>query len=86
MTEPPLKAAIIPVTPLQQNCSLIWCTKTMLGAFVDPGTGDAFAFERAVTAGGFGYAGSSQVRTTTSPIAGTDRDPLSQDLRSGMSA
>jgi len=37
MSDPPLKAAIIPVTPLQQNCSLIWCTKTMRGAFVDPG-------------------------------------------------
>ena len=37
MTEPPLRAAILPVTPLQQNCSLIWCTKTMRGAFVDPG-------------------------------------------------
>ncbi|HVU30157.1 MAG TPA: MBL fold metallo-hydrolase [Sphingomicrobium sp.] len=34
---PPLRAAIIPVTPLQQNCSLLWCTKTMRGAFVDPG-------------------------------------------------
>jgi len=33
----PLRAAIIPVTPLQQNCSLIWCTRTMRGAFVDPG-------------------------------------------------
>ena len=37
MSEPALKAAIIPVTPLQQNCSLIWCTKTMRGAFIDPG-------------------------------------------------
>ena len=37
MSNPPLKAAIIPVTPLQQNCSLIWCTQTMVGAFVDPG-------------------------------------------------
>ena len=37
MSEPPLRAAILPVTPLQQNCSLIWCTKTMRGAFVDPG-------------------------------------------------
>ena len=35
--EPPLRAAILPVTPLQQNCSLIWCTKTKRGAFVDPG-------------------------------------------------
>jgi hydroxyacylglutathione hydrolase len=35
--EPPLRAAIIPVTAFQQNCSLIWCTKTMRGALVDPG-------------------------------------------------
>jgi glyoxylase-like metal-dependent hydrolase (beta-lactamase superfamily II) len=37
MSEPPLRAAIIPVTSLQQNCSLLWCTATMRGAFVDPG-------------------------------------------------
>ena len=37
MTEPPLRAAIVPVTPLQQNCTLLWCTATMRGAFVDPG-------------------------------------------------
>ena len=35
--EPPMRAAIVPVTPLQQNCTLIWCTATMRGAFVDPG-------------------------------------------------
>lgn len=28
---------IIPVTPFDQNCSLIWCTETKKGAFVDPG-------------------------------------------------
>lgn len=37
MSEPPLRVAIVPVTAFQQNCSLIWCTKTMRGAFVDPG-------------------------------------------------
>ncbi|HEU5285841.1 MAG TPA: MBL fold metallo-hydrolase [Sphingomicrobium sp.] len=37
MSAPPLRAAIVPVTPLQQNCTLLWCTDTMLGAFVDPG-------------------------------------------------
>ena len=37
MSEPPLNAAVVPVTPLQQNCTLLWCTKTMRGAFVDPG-------------------------------------------------
>lgn len=35
--QPPLRAAIVPVTPLQQNCTLLWCTATMRGAFVDPG-------------------------------------------------
>ncbi|WP_428333580.1 MBL fold metallo-hydrolase [Novosphingobium sp.] len=35
--QPPLKVAILPVTPLQQNCTLVWCTKTMRGAFVDAG-------------------------------------------------
>jgi len=33
----PLKAAIVPVTPLQQNCTLFWCTETNKGALVDPG-------------------------------------------------
>lgn len=40
MTDPsaaPLKAMIIPVTAFQQNCTLLWCTKTMKGAFVDAG-------------------------------------------------
>ena len=37
MSGPPLRVAIIPVTPLQQNCCLLWCTKTMRGAFTDPG-------------------------------------------------
>jgi glyoxylase-like metal-dependent hydrolase (beta-lactamase superfamily II) len=32
-----LRAAIVPVTPLQQNCTLIWCTATMKAAVVDPG-------------------------------------------------
>jgi hydroxyacylglutathione hydrolase len=31
------RAAIIPVTPLQQNCSLIWSDDTMKGAVIDPG-------------------------------------------------
>jgi hydroxyacylglutathione hydrolase len=37
MANPPLRAAIVPVTPLQQNCTLLWCTQTMRGAFFDPG-------------------------------------------------
>ncbi|MDQ2877710.1 MAG: MBL fold metallo-hydrolase [Pseudomonadota bacterium] len=37
MANPPLRATILPVTPLQQNCTLLWCSATMRGAFVDPG-------------------------------------------------
>ncbi|HEX8300299.1 MBL fold metallo-hydrolase [Sphingomonas sp.] len=37
MQNTPMRAAIVPVTPLQQNCTLLWCTQTMRGAFVDPG-------------------------------------------------
>ena len=33
----PLKAAIIPVTPFQQNCTLIWDEASKVGAVVDPG-------------------------------------------------
>lgn len=32
-----MKAVIIPVTPFQQNCSLLWCTETNKAAIVDPG-------------------------------------------------
>jgi glyoxylase-like metal-dependent hydrolase (beta-lactamase superfamily II) len=48
---PPMRAAILPVTPLQQNCSLIWCTKTMRGALVDPG-GDLDKLKDAVRRAG----------------------------------
>ncbi|MGE3064174.1 MAG: MBL fold metallo-hydrolase [Hyphomicrobiaceae bacterium] len=32
-----LKAAIVPVTPFQQNCTLLWDEGTMSGAIIDPG-------------------------------------------------
>ncbi len=35
--ELPIRAGIIPVTPFQQNCTLLWCTKTMDGVIIDPG-------------------------------------------------
>ncbi|HRE44575.1 MAG TPA: MBL fold metallo-hydrolase [Terricaulis sp.] len=40
MSEPKLQIRVIPVTQLQQNCSLIWSEETKRAAFVDPG-GDA---------------------------------------------
>ena len=33
----PLKAAIVPVTSFQQNCTLLWDEATRTGAVVDPG-------------------------------------------------
>src|SRR5262249_4067278 len=35
--EMPLRACVLPVTPFQQNCSLLWCTATQRGALIDPG-------------------------------------------------
>lgn len=32
-----LDAVVLPVTPFEQNCSLIWCTRTHEGAVIDPG-------------------------------------------------
>ena len=44
---PPLRAAVVPVTPFDQNCTLIWCTRTMRAAIVDPG-GDLPRIEAAI--------------------------------------
>jgi hydroxyacylglutathione hydrolase len=44
----PLKAAIVPVTPFQQNCTLIWDDTSKVGAVVDPG-GDLERIEEAVS-------------------------------------
>ena len=87
--EPPLKAAIIPVTPLQQNCTLLWCTKTMRGAFVDPG-GDIHKLKAAavqagvtiekilLTHGHIDHAGSAGVLAAELgvPIEGPHRDDM----------
>ncbi len=43
-----LKFQVIPVTPFQQNCSLVWCDQTMDAAIVDPG-GELNKIEAAVT-------------------------------------
>jgi hydroxyacylglutathione hydrolase len=34
---PTLRVAVVPVTPFQQNCSVLWDPATMRGAIVDPG-------------------------------------------------
>ncbi|HST94017.1 MAG TPA: MBL fold metallo-hydrolase [Microvirga sp.] len=44
---PNVRAAIIPVTPLQQNCTLLWCETTKKAAVIDPG-GDLDRIRRAI--------------------------------------
>nr|WP_290582345.1 MBL fold metallo-hydrolase [Ketobacter sp.] len=46
-----MKYRIIPVTPFDQNCSLIWCDETLKAAVVDPG-GDLDRVYAAVQAEG----------------------------------
>ncbi|WP_174286555.1 MBL fold metallo-hydrolase [Sphingomonas bacterium] len=50
-SQPPLRAVIVPVTPLRQNCTVVWCTATMKAAVVDPG-GDIDRIRAAVAAQG----------------------------------
>ncbi|SDJ14847.1 Glyoxylase, beta-lactamase superfamily II [Ferrimonas sediminum] len=42
-----MKYQIVPVTPFQQNCSLVWCSQTNKGAVIDPG-GDIELVEAAI--------------------------------------
>ena len=37
MSQPQIGLFIAPVTPLQQNCTVVWCTKTNKAAIIDPG-------------------------------------------------
>jgi glyoxylase-like metal-dependent hydrolase (beta-lactamase superfamily II) len=46
-----VRAAIIPVTPFQQNCTLLWCEKTKKAAVVDPG-GDLDRIKQAIAQSG----------------------------------
>jgi hydroxyacylglutathione hydrolase len=32
-----MRYVVVPVTPFQQNCAIVWCSETMRGAVVDPG-------------------------------------------------
>jgi len=37
MSTPKLRGAIIPVTPFQQNCAILWDEATKIGLVIDPG-------------------------------------------------
>ena len=43
----PLKVSVVPVTPFQQNCSIVACTATNRAAIVDPG-GDVASIRAAI--------------------------------------
>ena len=45
------KAVIVPVTPFQQNCTLLWCEVTKRAVVIDPG-GDLPEVERAIRRAG----------------------------------
>ena len=45
------KALIVPVTPFQQNCTLLWCEASQRAALIDPG-GDLPEIERAIAEAG----------------------------------
>ena len=49
--QPKARAAIIPVTPFEQNCTLIWCEATKRAAVIDPG-GDVPNIEEAIAQSG----------------------------------
>lgn len=48
---PDLRAAIIPVTPFQQNCTLLWNEVTKKGVVIDPG-GDLDRIRQAIAQNG----------------------------------
>ncbi|MBS1213457.1 MAG: metallo-beta-lactamase family protein [Proteobacteria bacterium] len=84
-----MKAALISVTALQQNCSLLWCVHTREAAIVDPG-GDLDRILKVVadkgvvpvkillTHGHVDHAGGSAVLATQLgiPIEGPQREDL----------
>ncbi len=47
LTASKLHCRLVPITRVNQNCSLVWCADTRLGAVVDPG-GDSHKIQRAI--------------------------------------
>ena len=46
-----LQYQIIPVTPFQQNATLVWCDETMRGAIIDPGGETSRLMQAAINKG-----------------------------------
>ncbi|WP_292053588.1 MULTISPECIES: MBL fold metallo-hydrolase [unclassified Brevundimonas] len=41
----PIGVLVSPVTPLQQNCTIVWCTRTLKAAVIDPGASAQALFD-----------------------------------------
>jgi glyoxylase-like metal-dependent hydrolase (beta-lactamase superfamily II) len=81
------KAIIVPVTPFQQNCTVLWCERTRRGVVIDPG-GDLPEIERAIAKAGIAVekiwlthghvdhaAGAAELKAKLNvPIEGPHRD------------
>ena len=48
---PNARATVIPVTPFQQNCTLLWCEETRRAAVIDPG-GDLDLVQKSIAKAG----------------------------------
>lgn len=85
--EPEIRAMIAPVTPLQQNCTIVWCAKTKKAAVIDPGgetprllkamADQGLTLEKIwITHGHLDHAGSAAAlqAATGAPIEGPHRD------------
>jgi glyoxylase-like metal-dependent hydrolase (beta-lactamase superfamily II) len=86
---PPIRALVVPVTPLQQNCTIVWDQATRKAAVIDPGgevprllkvlEDQKLELEKIwVTHGHLDHAGGAAVlkEVTGVPIEGPHRDDL----------
>jgi len=86
-SDPPIRALIAPVTPLAQNCTIVWCVKTKKAAIIDPGgevprllqalSDNGLTLEKIwITHGHLDHAGGTAAlkAATGAPIEGPHRD------------
>src|SRR5690554_2680399 len=82
-----MKVRVIPVTPFQQNCTLLWCEESGKGVVIDPGSemdqimavvkDEGFELEKIlVTHGHIDHAGgvAALMAQTGLPVEGPHRD------------
>ncbi|HIF9252035.1 TPA: MBL fold metallo-hydrolase [Photobacterium damselae] len=72
-----LQYRIVPVTPFQQNCSIVWCDKTNQAAIIDPG-GDINVIEQTVQELGLTVTKLLLTHGHLDHVGGTE--PLAQEL------